>query len=217
MGDRDLLTGDEVAAMGLTDWRPIMGSLVTRFRTGDFTTGLTMVNRIAEVAEAMNHHPDLDLRYPHLDVELTSHDAGGKTERDVTLARRISEIAAELGVTAAPELAVRVDWGINTWDGPEIKPFWDAVFGLEKPHPEEVVDPAGVLPNIWFQETDRHETPRQRWHPDVWVPPELVSARVEAAVAAGGQVVDDSDPSFTVLADPQGNRVCLCTHVGRSH
>jgi len=221
MGEKNLLSGDQIAELGLTDWRPILGWLIGRFRTGDFATGLTMVNRIGQAAEELNHHPDLDLRYGHLEVVLTSHDAGGKTERDVAMARRISEIAADLGLESAPESATRVEWGMDTWDDAEIKPFWDAVLGLEE-HPraakDEVVDPDGVLPTIWFQDADRHDVPRQRWHPDVWVPTEVVSQRIEAAVAVGGTVVDDGEsPTFVVLADPQGNRVCLCTHVGRSH
>ena len=54
--------------------------------------------------------------------------------------------------------------------------------------------------------------PRQRWHPDVWIDPAQVQSRIAAAVAAGGTLVSDAEaPSFWVLADPQGNRVCLCT------
>lgn len=219
MADKELLTGDQIAELGLSDWRPIMGSLIARFRTGDFATGLAFVNRVGEAAEESNHHPDLDLRWAHVDVELTSHDAGGKTERDVAMARRISEIAANLGISAVPGAATRVDWGMDTWDELELKPFWDAVFGLEEDsrRSDEVVDPAGVLPTLWFQGTERHETPHQRWHPDVWVAPEVVADRIARAVAAGGSVVDESDESFTVLADPQGNKVCLCTHIGRPY
>lgn len=58
------------------------------------------------------------------------------------------------------------------------------------------------------RETDEHEPPRQRFHLDVWVAPESVEARV----AAGGVVVDDSHaPWFTVIADADGNRACVCT------
>ena len=65
---------------------------------------------------------------------------------------------------------------------------------------------------MWFQDTEPHEAPRQRLHLDVWVAPEVADARIAAAVAAGGTVVDDSEaPSFTVLADPEGNMVCVCT------
>ena len=49
------------------------------------------------------------------------------------------------------------------------------------------------------------------------VPPEIAQERIDAAVAAGGTVVStDRAPRFTVLADPQGNKVCICTHVGRT-
>lgn len=219
MGDKDLLSGDQIAEMGLADWRPILGSLLARFETGDFATGLTLVNRVGEVAEEANHHPDVDLRYGRVDIRLTSHDAGGKTERDVAMARRISEIAADLGVGASPEKVSQVEWGLDSWDIRAVQPFWAAVMGLdpaEEPD-DEVVDRDGVVSTLWFQGSDEHETPHQRWHADVWVPPEAVAVRIEAAVAAGGTVVDDSSQSFTVLADPQGNRVCLCTHRGRSH
>jgi len=49
------------------------------------------------------------------------------------------------------------------------------------------------------------------------VPPEVAQERIAAALAAGGTVVsEEAAPRFTVLADPQGNKVCVCTHVGRS-
>jgi 4a-hydroxytetrahydrobiopterin dehydratase len=197
----------------------VLRSLLARFRTGDFATGLTFVNRVGEAAEEANHHPDVDLRYGHVDIELISHDAGGRTERDVALARRISEIAADLGVTSAPTEVTRVEWALDTWDVPAVRPFWAAVLGvdLDADRDDEVADPAGVLPTRWFQESDEHEAPHQRWHADVWVPPVVVAGRIEAALAAGGTVVDDSQaPSYTVLADPQGNKVCLCTYLDRS-
>jgi len=72
------------------------------------------------------------------------------------------------------------------------------------------------VPLLWFQHTDAHETPRQRFHVDLWVAPEVAEERIAAAVAAGGQVVDDEKaPSFVVLADPEGNKVCVCTSLSR--
>lgn len=96
------LTPAEIEAADLTDWRLLDRALHTRFRTGNFATGLRLVNLIGEAAEQANHHPDLDLRYDHLNIRLYSHDASGVTERDVSLARRSSELAAGLGVTAEP-------------------------------------------------------------------------------------------------------------------
>jgi pterin-4a-carbinolamine dehydratase len=55
-------------------------------------------------------------------------------------------------------------------------------------------------------------TQRERFHLDVWVAPEAVEERIAAAVAAGGVIVDDANaPSFTVIADRDGNRACVCT------
>lgn len=100
MTDDSTLTADQFAEVGLPDWTWRDDAIHAHLETGDFATGLRLVNRIGEAAEAMNHHPDLDLRYPHLDVRLSSHDAGGVTDRDVKLARTISEYAADEGVGA---------------------------------------------------------------------------------------------------------------------
>jgi len=98
MNDGSTLTAEQFAEEGLSDWTWRDDAIHAHLETGDFATGLRLVNRIGEAAEEMNHHPDLDLRYPHLDVTLSSHDVGGVTERDVRLARAISEYAADEGV-----------------------------------------------------------------------------------------------------------------------
>ena len=215
----DRLSGDQITEMdGMGDWRSMYHALQTRFLTGDFATGLEMVNRIGAVAEEMGHHPDLDLRYPHLNIRLFSHDVFGKTDRDVELARKISAIAQDLGVEADPGAIAVTEIGLDTWDVEEIRPFWKAVLGLsDNPrYDEELRDDDGEGITLWFQDTDRHEEPRQRFHLDIRVPPEQAKPRIEAALAAGGTLVSDEwAPRFTVLADPQGNKVCVCTHVGR--
>jgi 4a-hydroxytetrahydrobiopterin dehydratase len=94
------LTAEQFAQEGLSDWTWRDDAIHAHLETGDFATGLRLVNRIGEAAEAMNHHPDLDLRYPHLDVTLSSHDVGGVTDRDVKFARAISEYAASEGVAS---------------------------------------------------------------------------------------------------------------------
>ena len=88
------LTGKQIAAERLTGWVLLAGGLRTRIHSGDFATGLALANAIGRAAEEMNHHPDLDLRYAHLDVRLSSHDVNGVTERDVRLARTISGLVA---------------------------------------------------------------------------------------------------------------------------
>jgi 4a-hydroxytetrahydrobiopterin dehydratase len=218
MATSTTLSFAEVEAAGLDDWRQLFEALRTRFLTGDFATGLRLVTRIGELAEEANHHPDVDLRYPHVNVSLCSHDVFGVTSRDVDLARRISEVAAELGVRADPEATAVVEIGLDTWDYEEIKPFWKAVLGMDD-HPhfdQELRDLSGAKPTLWFQETDRHEEPRQRFHLDIRVPPEVAGPRIEAALAAGGTLVsDERAPRFVVLADPHGNKVCVTTGLNR--
>ncbi|MDN5895378.1 MAG: 4a-hydroxytetrahydrobiopterin dehydratase, partial [Nocardioides sp.] len=160
---------------------------------------------------------DLDLRYPHLDVTLTSHDVGGLSDRDVALARRISELAAQAGVPARPEKVATLEIGLDTADKAAIAPFWRAVLGLAEggDSEDEIVDPSGVIDTLWFQETAPHDEPRQRFHLDLHVPPEVVRGRVEETLAAGGTLVtEEFAPSFWVLADADGNKVCLCTWQG---
>jgi 4a-hydroxytetrahydrobiopterin dehydratase len=206
------LTGQQIADASLTGWVNLLGGLQTRIRTGDFATGLQVVNAIGAAAEEMNHHPDVDLRYPHVDVRLSSHDVGGLTDRDVQLARRISDIAAEAGAELDGAATSRLELALDTPDTGGVLPFWAAVMEM-KPADNgvDVADPADALPLIWFQDSGSEE-PRQRWHPDVWVDPSQVQPRIDAALAAGGTLVSDAEaPSFWVLADPEGNRMCLCT------
>ena len=216
MGEK--LTGQQVLDADLTDWRLMVRSLNTRFATGDFATGLELAGRIGAAAEEMNHHPDLDLRYPHLDVRLTSHDSGGVTSRDVDLARRISAAAADLGVAASPGATSLWELALDTADHAAIKPFWRAILGyVDRPEAgDEIDDPAGTWPALWFQVTEPHEEPRQRWHLDLWVPHDVAEQRVADAVAAGGTLVSDAQaPSYWVLADGDGNKACVCTWQSR--
>ncbi len=209
------LTGRQIAAEGLDGWAYLLGGLQTRIRTKDFATGLSVVNAIGAAAEEMNHHPDLTLRYTHVDVRLTSHDERAVTDRDIRLGRAISAIAAAAGVRLDSSGVSRLEVALDTPAPESILPFWAAVLATEHlsgpDFGDELRDPADGLPTVWFQESGSEE-PRQRWHLDLWVDPAQVQPRIDAALAAGGTLVSDAEaPSFWVLADPEGNRACLCT------
>src|ERR1700722_14756328 len=89
-------------ADGVGDWRGGAGAACAYFATRSFQAGVTLVNAIGERADAANHHPDVDLRYPSVVVRLVTHDVGGLSARDVDLARQISAAARDLGVTGDP-------------------------------------------------------------------------------------------------------------------
>ncbi|MEV4108202.1 4a-hydroxytetrahydrobiopterin dehydratase [Nonomuraea sp. NPDC049695] len=213
------LTGQQIGDEGLDGWAYLLGGLQTRILTKDFATGLSVVNAIGAAAEEMNHHPDLDLRYTHVDVRLTSHDERAVTDRDIRLARVISSITAEAGAQLESSSLSRLELALDTPAGESIPPFWAAVLATEHlsgpDFGDEVRDPADVLPTVWFQASGSEE-PRQRWHLDIWVDPAQVQPRMDAALAAGGTLLSDAEaPSFWVLADPEGNRACLCTWQAR--
>ena len=95
-------------------------------------------------------------------------------------------------------------------------PLWKAALGYDQVGGEDLIDPQSRHPPIWFQDMDPPRTQRNRLHVDVFVPPDAAEARIAAALAAGGHVVDDSHaPAWTVLADRAGNEVCVATWLGR--
>lgn len=214
----DSLTTEQILDAHLDDWRKLAQALHAHYLTGDFAAGLRFVTAVGAAAEGANHHPDVTLTYPHVDLKLISHDAGALTQRDVDLARRISEIAREQGVAADPHAVAEIELALDTADLAAVGPFWAALLtgSTDALHGSDVVDPKGRLPLLWFQDTDHHRTPRQRFHVDLWLPHDIAESRIAAAVAAGGTVVDnDNAPSFVVLADPEGNRSCVCTCLDR--
>src|SRR5689334_496190 len=139
------LTGKQIAAEGLTGWVRLANGLRTRIHSGDFATGLALVNAIGRAAEEMNHHPDLDLRYPHLDVRLSSHDVNGVTERDVRLARTISRLVADAGLAQTVQGVSELELALDTPALATVLPFWSAVMAMTADKRDDLRDPAGVL------------------------------------------------------------------------
>ncbi len=214
----DKLTPQQILDARLADWRGLAQALHARFRTGDFVTGLRFVTAVAEAAERAGHHPDVTLTYPFVDMKLISHDVSQITQRDIDLARRISVIAHEQGIVAEPSVLSELELALDAADLAAVGPFWAALLtgSPDSVVGEDVVDPHGRVPLLWVQHTDAHETPRQRFHVDLWVAHDVADERIAAAVAAGGHVVDDQNaPSFVVLADPEGNKACVCTFLDR--
>jgi 4a-hydroxytetrahydrobiopterin dehydratase len=81
---------DELAA--LADWTGDPAGISRTVQLGSFPAAIAVVDRVAEVAEARDHHPDIDIRWRTVTFRCTTHSAGGVTQRDIDLARRIDEI-----------------------------------------------------------------------------------------------------------------------------
>jgi 4a-hydroxytetrahydrobiopterin dehydratase len=197
----------------LADWRVVLGALRAEFDTGSFPTGAGLAAAVAEAAEAADHHPDIDLRYPgRVRIKLTTHATGGLTTADVDLARRISALATEAGAATKPLVCQEIELAIDTMEADRIRPFWAAVLGYRERPDGSLADPAGAGPGLWFQQMDEPRTERNRFHLDIAVPHDEADARLAAALDAEGVLVSDRRArAFWILADAEGNEACICT------
>ncbi|GAB3396969.1 VOC family protein [Humibacter soli] len=208
----DLITSKQFhAAAGVEDWRVLSTGAAAYFATGSFAKGVELVDRIGALAEAANHHPDVDLRYSGVIVRLQTHEVMAQgwvlSERDSALAAQISQAARELGIAADPSRVQVMQIAIDALDINAVRPFWAAVLGYEFFGEEDAFAPSGFGPNVWFQQMDAPRPQRNRIHLDLFVPADLAAARIEAALAAGGTIVRDNGPDWWTLADPEGNEV----------
>jgi 4a-hydroxytetrahydrobiopterin dehydratase len=93
----DLLTDDQIDAAvkdDLTRWEVQEKTLVRSVENGSFLDGIRLVATVAQLAESMNHHPDIDIRWTTVTFRLSTHSEGGLTENDLALARAI-DVAAK--------------------------------------------------------------------------------------------------------------------------
>lgn len=97
------LTDSEISAH-LTDlpgWAILNDALTRTYEFPDFAEAMIFVNEVARRAEAMQHHPDIDIRYNKVTIRLTTHDAGGISSLDFGLAQELESEAPEEGGVAA--------------------------------------------------------------------------------------------------------------------
>jgi 4a-hydroxytetrahydrobiopterin dehydratase len=215
-----------VEALG---WRYLLGSLDASVpvasMAGAAALGAAVVTACGSDAD---EHLRLDLRPDRLEIRVQTRSRGGVTSLDVDLVRAVSDAIAERGAALAgpsgASLARPVqtlELAVDALDIPAVRPFWQAVLALEDdpadPGPTGGLrDPAGQLPTVWFQQMDEPRRQRNRIHFDITVGHEEAQPRISAALAAGGTLVSDSyAPAFWILADAEGNEVCVCTWQSR--
>lgn len=93
---RDVLSAAELAAVlpGIPRWRVADGRLRRTVTCPTFRDAIELVRRVADIAEELDHHPDIDIRWRTVHLALWTHDRGGITEFDVEEARRIDRLLA---------------------------------------------------------------------------------------------------------------------------
>jgi 4a-hydroxytetrahydrobiopterin dehydratase len=202
---------------GVDDWRVLTGGAgaCAYFDTRSFAVGVALVAAIGGLADAANHHPDVDLRQDGVTVRLRTHSVGGLSQLDITLARQISTAARELDAPADPSAVQHVFIAIDALVTADVLPFWRALLGYQANGATELVDPHRRGPSFWFQSMDAPRPQRNRIHVDISVPHDQAEARIAAAIAAGGRLVtDEYAPAWWTLADAEGNEADVATWLG---
>ena len=227
----DMLRSERIAEAQLTEWRKLAQGLHARYVVDDFASAARFVVAVGQAGDELGHHPKVSIGAGYVDLKLSSDDAIYRedsgtehvvewvTQQDVDLAGRITEVAAEHGLTADPAAVSVIELGLDVADSATIAPVWAALLtgdaasqGRGTPS-DEIRDATGRVPNLWFGDVEG-DVAGQRFHVEVYVAPEAREQRIAAVVAAGGSVVDDSEaPGLTVIADQDGNRGVLCVDV----
>jgi 4a-hydroxytetrahydrobiopterin dehydratase len=78
------------------DWTKRAQTICRTYKFEGFLMSIAFVHRIAKRAQKLNHHPDIDIRFDQVKLTLTTHDEGGITEKDFTLAEQCDEVFAKL-------------------------------------------------------------------------------------------------------------------------
>lgn len=206
-------------------WRLILGVAVTHVRVPSLAAAAEAA-AVAISTDGVDGHLTVDLHADRLVLRVHTVDAGSVTEPDLELVARVTAALTARGLHPQPAVdgvaPQTFEIAVDAVDIPLVRPFWKAVTGyVEQPAETDLpdgglVDPLRHGPAIWFQQMDAPRTERNRIHLDVDVPPELARPRVDAALAAGGTLKSDAAaPAFWVLADAEGNEVCVCTWQGR--
>ena len=215
---------DEVReAAGLDDWRHLLTGIRARFRTGDFATGLALVDRIGAAAEEADHHPDISLTYPEVIVTLSSHDVGGITSRDLDLARLISGFAAELGAEADVSGLTQLEPGLDTSaPGCARRVLRRAPRRRGEERRAGRPQRAGAGPVVPGAPATGGDLPTSRPRTRAALALRRLGAARRGRAAAPGRARRRGHagqrrrgPSYWVVEDADGNRSCICTPMGR--
>jgi 4a-hydroxytetrahydrobiopterin dehydratase len=198
-----------LAAGGVDDWVVLHGGAAAVFRVSSWGEAASLAAAVAEVPGLEDSGALITLTADRLTVRLT-RGIFRLEPGHVALARAVSDVVRRHGAVADRAAVHEVSLAIAAKPAEIDVAFWRAALGYSPLDDDNAVDPLGHGSTVWLQELDPAKPLRHAMHVDVSVAREHVAERVEAALAAGGRVVDDSEaPRNWILSDPAGNRVCI--------
>jgi 4a-hydroxytetrahydrobiopterin dehydratase len=209
-----ITTSQFYGSVGSDGWRLIAGGPAVYYPTTSLAAGAELVKVIAEAGTAGGHQPHVDLRPAGVTVQLPilGPEGDGFSSEYVELAERISAAAAELTLIADPSQLQTLQFSVDAMSLPAVAPFWRAVLGgyVDRDNEYDLIDPRWRSPAIDFQQMDAPRPQRNRVHVNLYLPYDQAEPRIRSALAAGGHIVTaEFAPYWWVLADSEGNEVCI--------
>ena len=228
-GERRPLSRPEAsAAVEHLGWRYLLARFHTGVAVESSAEAVDVAATAVRAAGGADAHLRVDLRPGRVLLSLQDESLADVTAADVAAAARITTALRAAGRTADPAVGAAqtraeqaLEIAVDALDIPAVRPFWKAILGYvgeagRDGPADPLVDPLGQGPAVWFQQMDAPRPQRNRIHFDLAVAHDEAERRLRAAVDAGGRVVNDARaPAFWVLADSEGNEVCICTWQGR--
>lgn len=204
-------------------WRLILGAFQTSVPVGSLAEALAVSAAALAATEGdADDHLRVDARADRVELALLPRGTAHVDEHSIDLANAITTALSAQGwhtVARSTDLPAHrgvqgLEIAIDTMDMAAIRPFWKAVLSyVDEPGSDNaLVDPLRQGPAFWFQRMDEPRPQRNRIHFDVTVAHDEAEERIAAALEAGGVLVSDAAArSFWILADREGNEICVCT------
>jgi 4a-hydroxytetrahydrobiopterin dehydratase len=202
---------DFLAADGLEDWVVLHGGAAAVYRVESMADAAALAAAVAVVPGLADSSALLTIADRALTVRLT-RDMWRLEAHHVELGRAVSAVARDHGAPADRAATQEVQLAVAAKPADIDLPFWRAVLGYAPMSDDNGVDPLGHGTTVWMQELGDAKPLRHAMHIDVSVAHEHAEARMAAAVAAGGRIVDAHEaPAAWILADRAGNKVCIAS------
>lgn len=203
-----LTAKDFQLAGGVRDWRVLGRGAAAWFTARSHRAGAELAAAALDHARGAGARPpEVDIRHSGVRFHLRAA-AGGLRRSDVHSAQAISAHAAQIGLAPDPAALGDLRVTIDALQIHRVLPFWERVLGYTRIAGDELVDPDGRHPSVWFQQQDRPRLLRNRIHLDVVRPYGAITAAMDAARAAGTRAVAEHG-YYATLSDAEGNEVDL--------
>lgn len=199
-------------APGVDAWRVTSTGPQAVFTAASLRRGAELVPAIVAAAEEHGVLADVDLRPEGVVVRVPLRDPEGITATAPAFAAAVSQAAEELGLTPDPARAQSVGIYVAQHSEVDARPFFLAALGYDAVGETDAIDPLRCGPLLAFNPITPDVPGRGRTHFDVFVPADQAQARVDAALAAGGRLVDDAHaPMWWSLASPDNHGVDIAS------